>query len=122
MIKSVVATLDMNLRHLMHGERFPGVEPAFLLLFSCFHVSRPLLSLWLTMLRNLLYKQEREKSHLCSINIQTPNKYAHIANLCVAKAARRQGIASNMLKFAVETAKSDGMIQTPFDLMCNQTT
>lgn len=33
-IKSVVATLDLCLRHLMHGESFPGVEPEFMLLLS----------------------------------------------------------------------------------------
>ncbi|XP_022147601.1 uncharacterized protein LOC111016486 [Momordica charantia] len=87
-IKSVVATLDMSLRHLMHGETFPG---------------------------------EREKSHLCSINKEIPNKYAYIANLCVAKAARRQGIASNMLKFAVETARSSGIEQVYVHVHRNNT-
>ncbi|CAK9328185.1 unnamed protein product [Citrullus colocynthis] len=77
-IKSVLATLDMSMRHLMHGETFPG---------------------------------ERERSHLCSINKEIRNKYAYISNLCVAKAARRQGIASNMLKFAVVTARFSGIEQ-----------
>ncbi|KDP33912.1 hypothetical protein JCGZ_07483 [Jatropha curcas] len=38
-----------------------------------------------------------------------PNTYGYVANLCVAKSARRQGIASNMLHFAVESVKSDGV-------------
>ncbi|KAL3530095.1 hypothetical protein ACH5RR_009417 [Cinchona calisaya] len=39
------------------------------------------------------------------------HKYAYIANVCVAKFARRQGIASNMLYMATETATSAGMKQ-----------
>lgn len=38
-----------------------------------------------------------------------PNTYGYVANLCVAKSARCQGIGSNMLHFAVESAKSDGV-------------
>ncbi|KAG6588080.1 hypothetical protein SDJN03_16645, partial [Cucurbita argyrosperma subsp. sororia] len=87
-IKSVVATLDMSLRHLMHGETFPG---------------------------------EREKSHVCSINKEIPNKYAYVSNLCVSKAARRQGVASNMLKFAVETARSSGIEQVYVHVHRNNT-
>lgn len=73
-LKSVVGTLDLNIRYLLHGETFPG---------------------------------ERVKAPLfCN-----PNRYGYVANLCVAKSARRQGIASNMLHFAVESAKSDGVEQ-----------
>ncbi|XP_031095668.1 uncharacterized protein LOC115999868 isoform X1 [Ipomoea triloba] len=36
------------------------------------------------------------------------SRYGYIANLCVAKSARRQGIASNMLHFAIRTAKASG--------------
>ncbi|XP_024960702.1 uncharacterized protein LOC112501226 isoform X3 [Cynara cardunculus var. scolymus] len=39
------------------------------------------------------------------------NQYGYIANLCVAKSARRQGIARNMLHFAIESAISDGAEQ-----------
>nr|XP_043627272.1 uncharacterized protein LOC122598860 isoform X2 [Erigeron canadensis] len=39
------------------------------------------------------------------------NQYGYIANLCVAKSARRQGIARNMLHFAMESAISDGAEQ-----------
>ncbi|KAK4774682.1 hypothetical protein SAY86_009617 [Trapa natans] len=38
-----------------------------------------------------------------------PSRYAYIANLCVAKSARRQGIASNMLNFALKSAKTIGV-------------
>ncbi|KAG9157270.1 hypothetical protein Leryth_004926, partial [Lithospermum erythrorhizon] len=39
------------------------------------------------------------------------HKYAYIANVCVAKFARRQGIASNMLYLASDVAASQGMGQ-----------
>ncbi|RVX05374.1 hypothetical protein CK203_013521 [Vitis vinifera] len=47
----------------------------------------------------------------CSINKTGSSKYGYVANLCVAKSVRRQGIASNMLHFAVESAKSIGVEQ-----------
>ncbi|XP_024017161.1 uncharacterized protein LOC21410006 [Morus notabilis] len=78
-LKSVVGTLDLSIRYLLHGEIFPG---------------------------------ERVKAPLfCSINRTSENRYGYVANLCVAKSARRQGIASNMLHFAVESATSDGVEQ-----------
>ncbi|ANM62100.1 Acyl-CoA N-acyltransferases (NAT) superfamily protein [Arabidopsis thaliana] len=52
---------------------------------------------------------EKVKSQLfCSINQEGSNRYGYIANLCVAKSARRQGIACNMLRFAVESARLSG--------------
>lgn len=45
------------------------------------------------------------------INRKGPNRYGYIANLCVVKSARRQGIASNMLHFAIESAKSHDVEQ-----------
>ncbi|XVE70708.1 hypothetical protein DITRI_Ditri10aG0092400 [Diplodiscus trichospermus] len=60
-LKSVVGTLDFSIRHLLHGESFPG---------------------------------EREKHLFCSINRTHLNKYVYVSNLCVAKSARRQSIAS----------------------------
>ncbi|KAL0389263.1 UNVERIFIED_CONTAM: hypothetical protein Scaly_0283400 [Sesamum calycinum] len=39
------------------------------------------------------------------------HKYAYIANVCVAKFARRQGIASNMLYLATDVAMMAGMKQ-----------
>ncbi|XP_010936928.1 GCN5-related N-acetyltransferase 6, chloroplastic isoform X2 [Elaeis guineensis] len=39
-------------------------------------------------------------------------KYGYVANLCVARYARRQGIASNMLLLAFEAAKSYGADET----------
>ena len=44
------------------------------------------------------------------------NRYGYIANLCVAKSARRQGIARNMLHFAIESAISDGDISLSITL------
>ncbi|XLU78603.1 hypothetical protein S245_002024, partial [Arachis hypogaea] len=76
-IKSVVGTLDLNIRYLLQGETFPG---------------------------------ERAKAPpFCSINKTPSSRYGYISNLCVAKSARRQGIARNMLHFAVESAKSVGV-------------
>ncbi|ESQ37022.1 hypothetical protein EUTSA_v10002632mg [Eutrema salsugineum] len=55
---------------------------------------------------------EKVKSQLfCSINRKGSNRYGYIANLCVAKSARRQGIACNMLRFAVESARLSGVEQ-----------
>ncbi|MCI18196.1 acyl-CoA N-acyltransferase (NAT) superfamily protein, partial [Trifolium medium] len=74
-IKSVVGTLDLNIRYLLQGETFPG---------------------------------ERVKTPFCCSTNRTPlSRYGYIANLCVAKSDRRQGIASNMMYFAVECAKSN---------------
>ncbi|XP_024459454.1 uncharacterized protein LOC18100338 isoform X3 [Populus trichocarpa] len=53
---------------------------------------------------------ERVKAPLfCSIHGTGPNRYGYVANLCVAKSARRQGIATNMLHFAIELVKSNGI-------------
>ncbi|MED6156110.1 hypothetical protein PIB30_011571 [Stylosanthes scabra] len=76
-IKSVVGTLDLNIRYLLQGETFPGERP--------------------------------KAPPFCSISKTPSSKYGYISNLCVAKSARRQGIASNMLHFAVESAKSIGV-------------
>ncbi|KAL1205189.1 GCN5-related N-acetyltransferase 6 [Cardamine amara subsp. amara] len=55
---------------------------------------------------------EKVKSQLfCSINRQGSNRYGYIANVCVAKSARRQGIACNMLSFAIESARLSGVEQ-----------
>ncbi|KAK3034498.1 hypothetical protein RJ639_032487 [Escallonia herrerae] len=78
-LKSVVGTLDFNIRHLLTGETFPG---------------------------------ERVKAPIfCRTDRQAPRKYGYVANLCVAKSARRQGIASNMLNLAILSAKSNGAEQ-----------
>ncbi|XP_057834215.1 GCN5-related N-acetyltransferase 6, chloroplastic isoform X2 [Cryptomeria japonica] len=37
------------------------------------------------------------------------HRYGYVANVCVAKFARRQGIGSNMLQLAIEIAKSSGL-------------
>ncbi|KAJ8564563.1 hypothetical protein K7X08_001023 [Anisodus acutangulus] len=36
------------------------------------------------------------------------SRYGYIANLCVAKSSRRQGVARNMLHFAIRSAKANG--------------
>ncbi|KAE8657993.1 Ankyrin repeat-containing-like protein [Hibiscus syriacus] len=54
-------------------------------------------------------RTEREKHMFCSISRTNLNKYVYVSNLCVAKSARRQSIASNMLYFVVESARSKGV-------------
>ncbi|XP_019245907.1 PREDICTED: uncharacterized protein LOC109225625 isoform X3 [Nicotiana attenuata] len=44
----------------------------------------------------------------CNIERRSSNRYGYIANLCVAKSARRQGIARNMLHYAIRSAKANG--------------
>ncbi|KAI3447212.1 hypothetical protein Pfo_003877 [Paulownia fortunei] len=52
---------------------------------------------------------ERVKHPLfCLIDRKASSRYGYIANLCVAKSARRQGIASSMLQFAILSAKAHG--------------
>ncbi|KAJ6809583.1 uncharacterized protein M6B38_162165 [Iris pallida] len=51
-----------------------------------------------------------ERSKACSMFCKRDQRvYGYVSNLCVAKYARRQGIASNMLLLAVEAAKSYGV-------------
>lgn len=45
---------------------------------------------------------------LCLIERKASINYAYIANLCVAKSARRQGVATCMLEYAISTAKANG--------------
>lgn len=51
--------------------------------------------------RASMYKSSSKSGH--------SHRYGYVANVCVAKFARRQGIASNMLQLAVEIAKSSGV-------------
>lgn len=56
-----------------------------------------------------MVSQERVKPPVYHDLVETEHiGYGHIDDLCVAKSARRQGIASNMLLFAINLAKSDG--------------
>ncbi|KAM7528259.1 hypothetical protein LguiB_031669 [Lonicera macranthoides] len=52
---------------------------------------------------------ERRSAVLASQEPFDAHKYAYIANVCVSKFARRQGIASNMLHLASDVAISTGM-------------
>lgn len=64
--------------------------------------------------------QERVKRPIFNnIKKTTSNSYGYIANLCVTKSARRQGVARNMLQFAVKSAKLQGeMKMKHFMLNC----
>ncbi|XP_041997220.1 uncharacterized protein LOC121747278 [Salvia splendens] len=56
----------------------------------------------------------KTKKHSAVLAVQEPLdtcKYAYIANVCVAKFARRRGIASNMLYLAADVATTAGMKQ-----------
>ncbi|XP_075491830.1 GCN5-related N-acetyltransferase 6, chloroplastic isoform X2 [Primulina tabacum] len=55
---------------------------------------------------------ERIKAPLFGFVDRKPSsKYGYISNLCVAKSARRKGIARNMLQFAISLAKEHGVKQ-----------
>ncbi|KAK6789579.1 hypothetical protein RDI58_013379 [Solanum bulbocastanum] len=45
---------------------------------------------------------------LSNIERRSSNRYGYIANLCVSKSSRRQGVARNMLHFAIRLAKENG--------------
>ncbi|PIA27665.1 hypothetical protein AQUCO_07600080v1 [Aquilegia coerulea] len=55
--------------------------------------------------------ENMKSSTFSSINRVSTYKYGYVANLCVSKFARRKGIASNMLSFAIESAKLKGLEQ-----------
>ncbi|KAJ1298557.1 hypothetical protein BS78_01G462500 [Paspalum vaginatum] len=75
-LNSVVGTLDVCVRHPLHGEKFP---------------------------------EEPGKSSLhCRIYQPDQPKFGYLTNVCVAKYARRQGIASNMLLLAIDAARLNG--------------
>ncbi|CAA6664660.1 unnamed protein product [Spirodela intermedia] len=63
------------------------------------------------LLRGETYPGERATNFFSNVYRGDGARYGYIANLCVAKCARRQGIASNMLCLAIEAAKSDGVDQ-----------
>ncbi|XP_038710614.1 uncharacterized protein LOC120005185 isoform X2 [Tripterygium wilfordii] len=54
---------------------------------------------------------ERGKASVFCCIKREGQRYGYIANLCVAKWARRRGIAVNMLHFAIESAKFNGVEQ-----------
>lgn len=58
----------------------------------------------------------------CGIFRSDLPRYGYISNLCVAKYARRQGIASNMLLLAVDAARSSGVSQVFINVQKDNTT
>ncbi|GFP79476.1 hypothetical protein PHJA_000091100 [Phtheirospermum japonicum] len=54
------------------------------------------------------YWEQIKPPLFCLVNGKSSNQYGYISNLCVAKSARRKGIASRMLHFAVVSAKAEG--------------
>lgn len=80
-LNSVVGTLDLSIRQLLQGENFPRANQE--------QVGAP------------IYMSGSKSG--CS------HRYGYVANVCVTKFARRQGIGSNMLQLAIEIAKSCGL-------------
>ncbi|KAK8941873.1 hypothetical protein KSP40_PGU019889 [Platanthera guangdongensis] len=58
----------------------------------------------------------------CGIFRSDLPRYGYISNLCVAKYARRQGIASNMLLLAVDAVRSSGVSQIFINVQKDNTT
>ncbi|XP_062216574.1 GCN5-related N-acetyltransferase 6, chloroplastic-like isoform X2 [Phragmites australis] len=85
-LNSVVGTLDVCVRHPLHGETFPE-EPGK----SSFH---------------------------CRIYQPDEPKFGYLTNVCVAKCARRQGIASNMLLLAIDAARLSGKAMSYSGIAC----
>ncbi|XP_061996092.1 GCN5-related N-acetyltransferase 6, chloroplastic [Rosa rugosa] len=52
-------------------------------------------------------EEQVKPSIFSSFSMTRSNRYGYIANLCVIKPARRQGVARNMLQFAIKQAKLD---------------
>ncbi|KAF7055443.1 hypothetical protein CFC21_062967 [Triticum aestivum] len=75
-VNSVVGTVDLCVRHPLHGETYPA-EPGNTPFYS------------------RIYQPDQPK-------------FGYLTNVCVAKYARRQGIASNMLLLAIDAARLDG--------------
>ncbi|GAB2225008.1 hypothetical protein Drorol1_Dr00005790 [Drosera rotundifolia] len=58
------------------------------------------------------YPGERVQAQpFCSIGRSYARRYGYVANLCVARSSRREGIASTMLLFAAESTRSHGVQQ-----------
>jgi len=85
-LNSVVGTLDVCVRHPLHGEKFPE-EPG------------------------------RSSLH-CRIYQPDQPKFGYLTNVCVAKYARRQGIASNMLLLAIDAARINGKTMSHSGVAC----
>ncbi|KAG8367151.1 hypothetical protein BUALT_Bualt16G0042800 [Buddleja alternifolia] len=45
----------------------------------------------------------------CLVDKKSSSRYGYISNVCVAKSARRQGIATNLLQYAIMSAKPQGV-------------
>lgn len=101
-LNSVVGTLDVCVRHPLHGEKFPEVG------YNCTFSYVFFLLLYLEVISRS-YSQEPGKLSLhCRIYQPDQPKFGYVTNVCVAKYARRQGIASNMLLLAIDAARLNG--------------
>ncbi|KAJ3673634.1 hypothetical protein LUZ60_005626 [Juncus effusus] len=56
-----------------------------------------------------IYPAESRSTHLCNIYQINKPQFGYICNLCVSKFSRRQGVAKNMMAFAIDTAFSHGV-------------
>jgi len=65
------------------------------------------------------YSQEPGRSSLhCRIYQPDQPKFGYLTNVCVAKYARRQGIASNMLLLAIDAARINGKTMSHSGVAC----
>jgi len=65
------------------------------------------------------YSQEPGRSSLhCRIYQPDQPKFGYLTNVCVAKYARRQGIASNMLLLAIDAARINGKTMSRSGIAC----
>ncbi|RZC61889.1 hypothetical protein C5167_023641 [Papaver somniferum] len=81
MFKNVIGTLDFRVKYQLQWETYPDQE------------------LWKIVNASSTFRQKGLE------------KYGTISNVAVAESARRQGVGSSMLKFAIETAEEHGIKQ-----------
>ncbi|KAF9598697.1 hypothetical protein IFM89_029947, partial [Coptis chinensis] len=74
-------------------------------------------------IKSTSYLQEHKKysAVLASHEAYDMHKYAYVANLCVSKFARRQGIAANMLYLATDIASLAEQSNGVMEIGCAQT-
>lgn len=72
--------------------------------------------------KKIIWQESSKAPVSCGIFRSDLPRYGYISNLCVAKYARRQGIASNMLLLAVDAARSSGVSQVFINVQKDNTT
>lgn len=109
-IKSMVGTLDLSIRYLLQGETFPAVKNETFCSEQNHDCNWDLQSIFLNPNIYFLLQERVNVPLFCHTSRTGPNRYGYISNLCVAKSARRQGVATNMMYFALQSAKNTGTV------------